>query len=109
MTNMPSYGPAPRYAFFIFDQDETDEFAVHWRGREWGTDQHADLRGWYHDPLEQRGYEFLLSHYGLPSGRQEFSFDKVKKMSPQDLVNARRQLEKEAALEPLPFVEGTDY
>lgn len=96
--NMPSVGPTPDYAFFIYYEDETDKYAVHWRGDEWGTDHHADLRFWYHDPLSQAGYEYLLKHYGLEEWLVEFSFEKVKKMHPQDLEAVRRKKEKELGL-----------
>lgn len=106
---MPSYGATPPKAFFVYYQDETDEFAVHWRGDEWGTDHHADMRGWYHDSLSESGYDFLLNHYGLPKDDPNFDFEKVRKLSPQSLVAARRNLEKEQKLDRLSFREGIDY
>ncbi len=107
--SMPSFGPTPTYAFFIYSRDETDELAVHWRGDEWGTEYHADMRGWYHDPLMEAGYLALLDHYGLPRGDPELSFEKVKGMPPEDLVAARRSIEKVRNSKPMKFREGVDF
>jgi hypothetical protein len=105
----PSVGPTPKYAFFIYYQDETDGYAVHWRGHEWGNDHHADMRFWYHAPLNTTGYMFLLNHYGLPTENPDFSFEAVKKMSPEKLFAYRRKLEMELGLESKAFIEGIDY
>lgn len=81
--SMPSFGKPPEENFFIYYQDETDEFAVHWRGNEWGTDHHADMRAWYHDPLSEAGYKYLLKRYGLPEDHNDFTYEKVRKISPE--------------------------
>jgi len=87
MSQMPSYGPTPIENFYVYYEDDTDQFAVHWRGNEWGTDHHADLRGWYHDPLSQEGYRYLLQHYQLPEA--EYCLEQVGKMPPAELDAAR--------------------
>ena len=89
---MSSVGPTPSENFYIYRQDETDKWAVHWRGSKWGTDNQADMRSWYHDPLDEEGYLFLLKHFGLPTGHPEFTFERVKKMSPQDLEVAQNKV-----------------
>lgn len=102
-------GPVPKYACFIYDEGECDIFAVDWNGNEWITAVKADLRGWYFDPLNEDAYEYLLKHYGLDCKRNTLTFEIIKKMSPQKLVDARRELEKKLNLKPMDFTEGRDY
>jgi hypothetical protein len=89
---MPSVGPTPEDNFFIYAEDDTDQFAVHWRGTEWGTDHHADRRFWYHDELSEAGYEYLLRHYGLVQHRSEFTYEVVRRTSPEVLLAESRKL-----------------
>ncbi len=90
---------------FIFDPSH--EYIVRWQGNWWVVD-YQKIPVWQGHPLNRSAYEFLLRHYGLPE--DQFPFEKVVKMSPQQLVAARRNLEKaNSTLSPREFTEGKDH
>jgi hypothetical protein len=43
MRSMPSCGQPPESWLFVFEEDDTDRYAVHWRGSEWGRDYEGHL------------------------------------------------------------------
>lgn len=107
--SMPKFGPTPTRTFFSYREDDTDAYAAYWDGSQWTTEHHADRRGWYTEPLDQWGYEFLLNHYGLGTQAARIPQAELVGRSPDALIAERRALERAKDLPKMEFREGIDY
>ena len=106
--SLPSCGPTPNLAFFVYHTDEADQYAVYWNGNEWILMVNSDRRFWYPENLDDEALAYLLNHYGLQRHR-DLAFDAARSMSPKALVDARRKFEAEKNLPPVAFKKGVDY